>query len=64
MQGVQHRKANRTPAAAGMKLHYVPYAPNRYEVFILSNRKILVDQMEFLLQGVPKGSRCTRREKR
>jgi hypothetical protein len=40
-----------------MKLHYVPYVPNRYEAFILSNRKILADQMEFLLQGVPKGSR-------
>ena len=45
------------PEAAGMKLHYVPYVPNRYEAFILSNRKILADQMEFLLQGVPKSSR-------
>jgi HNH endonuclease len=52
-----NRKANRMPEAAGMKLHYVPYVPNRYEAFILSNRKILADQMEFLLQGVPKGSR-------
>lgn len=52
-----HRKADRTPEAAGMKLHYVPYVPNRYEAFILSNRKILADQMEFLLQGVPKESR-------
>jgi len=51
------RKANRTPEAAGMKLHYVPYAPNRYEAFILRNRKILADQMEFLLRGVPKSSR-------
>jgi hypothetical protein len=52
-----NRKANRTPEVAGMKLHYVPYVPNRYEAFILSNRKILADQMEFLLQGVPKSSR-------
>ena len=52
-----NRKANRTPEAAGMKLHYVPYVPNRYEAFILSNRKILADQMEFLLPGVPKSSR-------
>ena len=52
-----NRKANGTPEAAGMKLHYVPYVPNRYEAFILSNRKILADQMEFLLQGVPKSSR-------
>lgn len=52
-----NRKANRTPEAAGMKLHYVPYVPNRYEAFILANRKILADQMEFLLIGVPKSSR-------
>jgi hypothetical protein len=52
-----NRKADRTPEAAGMKLHYVPYVPNRYEAFILRNRKILADQMEFLLQGVPKTSR-------
>ena len=51
------RKANRTPQAAGMKLHYVPYIPNRHEAFILSNRRILADQMEFLLPGVPKSSR-------
>lgn len=51
------RKADRTPQDAGMKLHYVPYVPNRYEAFILSNRRILGDQMEFLLQGVPRGSR-------
>ena len=52
-----HRKADRTPEAAGMKLHYVPYVPNRYEAFILSNRKILADQMEFLLLCVPRNSR-------
>ena len=40
-----------------MKLHYVPYVPNRYEAFILANRKILADQVEFLLMGVPKHSR-------
>ncbi len=51
------RKADRTPEAAGMKLHYVPYVPNRHEAFILGNRKILADQMQFLLQGVPKSSR-------
>jgi hypothetical protein len=51
------RKSNRTPQEAGMKLHYVPYVPNRHEAFILGNRKILGDQMEFLIQGVPKSSR-------
>lgn len=52
-----NRKADRTPEAASMNLHYVPYVPNRYEAFILSNRRILADQMEFLLRGVPKSSR-------
>lgn len=52
-----NRKANRTPEAAGMSLHFVPYVPNRYEAFILRGRRILADQMEFLLQGVPKHSR-------
>jgi hypothetical protein len=50
-------KGNRTPEAAGLKLHYVPYTPNRHEAFILGNRRILQDQMEFLLLGVPKCSR-------
>jgi hypothetical protein len=40
-----------------MPLLYVPYVPNRHEAFILSNRKILADQMEFLLRGVPRHSR-------
>ncbi len=35
-----HHKSNRTPQEAGMKLHYVPYIPNRHEAFILGNRKI------------------------
>jgi len=51
------RKSNRTPQEASMKLHYVPYVPNRHEAFILGNRKILGDQMDFLIQGVPKSSR-------
>jgi 5-methylcytosine-specific restriction endonuclease McrA len=28
-----NRKANRTPEAARMKLHYVPYVPNRLRGF-------------------------------
>lgn len=51
------RKADRTPAEARMELLYVPYAPNRYEGFILENRHCLADQMEFLAQKVPKHSR-------
>lgn len=50
-------KDDRTPEEAGMHLLYVPYEPNRAEFLILQNRKILVDQMEFLLARVPKQSR-------
>ena len=52
-----NRKDCRTPEEARMPLRYVPYTPNRNEAFILANRRILVDQMEFLLAGVPKHSR-------
>ncbi len=51
------RKGNRTPDQAKMMLLYVPYAPSRHEHFILRNRRILTDQMEYLLAGVPKSSR-------
>jgi 5-methylcytosine-specific restriction endonuclease McrA len=51
------RKANRTPEQARMPLLYVPYTPSRHEHFILRNRDILVDQMEYLLAGVPRTSR-------
>ena len=42
------RKNNRTPEEAGMNLLAVPYIPNLAEYLILSNRRILVDQMAFL----------------
>jgi hypothetical protein len=51
------RKSNRTPEQADMPLLYVPYVPNRHEQFILRNRRILADQMEYLLAGVPRTSR-------
>lgn len=51
------RKGDKTPKQAGMDLVYVPYAPNRHEAFILSNRNILADQMDFLAKGLPKHSR-------
>lgn len=50
-------KADRTPEEAKMPLLYVPYEPNIHEGLILSRRSIKADQMEFLLQGVPKHSR-------
>ena len=51
------RKGSRSPESAGMPLLYVPYVPDRHEHFILRNRRILADQMEYLLAGVPKTSR-------
>lgn len=55
--GCNKLKDDRTPEEAGMKLLYVPYAPNRAEYLILMNRTILADQMEFLLSRVTKNSR-------
>ena len=43
------QKDDRTPEEAGMKLLAVPYTPNLAEYLILQNRRILADQMEFLL---------------
>ena len=51
------RKGNRTPEEARMPLLYVPYAVCRNEGFILSNRRILADQMAFLQAALPRHSR-------
>ena len=51
------RKANRLPEEAGMTLRYLPYVPSLHEDMILRGRRILADQMEFLLAGVPRHSR-------
>jgi 5-methylcytosine-specific restriction endonuclease McrA len=50
-------KRNRTPEEAGIELLYAPYVPNKAEYLILTNRKILSDQMEFLVPHVASGSR-------
>ena len=42
---------------AGMELLYTPYVPNKAEYLILTNRKILSDQMGFLVQHVSAHSR-------
>ena len=51
------RKGGRTPEQAGTSLLYLPYVPNRYEHLIFQNRKILKDQMDYLMAKVPKHSR-------
>jgi len=52
-----HRKSSRTPEQAGMALLYAPYVPSLWEDFILRNRRILADQMEFLMAHLPQISR-------
>ncbi len=49
-------KDNKLLSEINMELLYVPYAPSRSEYLILSNRKILADQMEFLMINVPQHS--------
>jgi len=51
------KKRDRTPEESGMPLAYLPYAPCRYEHFILSGRDILADQMAYLLAKVSRTSR-------
>ncbi len=51
------RKGNRLPEEAGMVLLYLPYVPSLHEDMILRGRRILADQMDFLLASVPRGSR-------
>ena len=51
------RKDDKTLDQAGMQLIYVPYAPNKAEYLLLMNRKVLADQMEFLIKMVPEHSR-------
>ena len=51
------RKADRLPEEAHMSLLYLPYVPSLHEDMILRGRRILVDQMEFLLASVPRSSR-------
>lgn len=55
--GCNRLKDDRSLEESGMKLLYVPYAPNRSEYLILMNRGILADQMEFLKARLPKHSR-------
>jgi 5-methylcytosine-specific restriction endonuclease McrA len=50
-------KGGRTPEAARMPLLFAPYVPNRHEHLVLQNRRILQDQMEYLMVRVPRHSR-------
>lgn len=56
-RGCNGRKGSRLPEEARMSLLYLPYVPSLHEDMILRGRRILVDQMEFLLASVPRSSR-------
>jgi HNH endonuclease len=50
-------KGNRLPEEAHMSLLYLPYVPSLHEDMILRGRRIVADQMDFLLASVPRHSR-------
>ncbi len=56
-RGCNGRKGSRLPEEAHMSLLYLPYVPSLHEDMILRGRRILADQMEFLLASVPRSSR-------
>ncbi len=51
-----NHKGARTPEDARMLLIAIPFSPSRVEYIILRGRKILADQMEFLISHIPKSS--------
>lgn len=51
-----NRKAGRTPESAGMELIAVPFTPTHAEYIFLQGKRILTDQMEFLLAHFPRSS--------
>ena len=44
------------PEDAKMLLIAIPFIPSRVEYILLKGRKILADQMEFLMSHIPKSS--------
>lgn len=51
-----NHKAGRTPEQAGMALLAVPFVPTHAEYIYLQGRRVLADQMEFLLAHFPRTS--------
>jgi len=49
-------KASRTPEQAGMQLLAVPFTPTYAEYIYLKGRRVLADQMEYLLAHFPRSS--------
>jgi len=51
------KKDARQPQECGLEMLYIPYTPSRAEAMILENRRILADQMDYLLAQVPRRDR-------
>src|SRR5271170_2602260 len=49
-------KASRTPEQAGMQLLAVPFTPTYAEYIFLKGRRVLADQMEYLIAHFPRSS--------
>jgi hypothetical protein len=59
-----NHKAGRTPEQSGMELLAIPFTPTHAEYVYLQGRRILADQMEFLLAHFPRNSYLRRRVER
>lgn len=51
-----NHKGSRTPEKSGMQLLAIPFTPTHAEYVYLQGRRILADQMEFLLAHFPRNS--------
>lgn len=54
-------KDNRLVEECGLEMLYIPYTPSRAEAMILENRRILADQMDYLMAQVPRRDRARHR---
>jgi 5-methylcytosine-specific restriction endonuclease McrA len=59
-----NHKAGYTPEQAGMQLLAIPFTPTHAEYVYLQGRKILADQMDFLLAHFPRNSVLRQRVER
>jgi 5-methylcytosine-specific restriction endonuclease McrA len=57
-------KAGRTPEQAGIQLLAIPFSPTHAEYVYLQGRRILADQMDFLLKHFPRNSVLRQRVER
>lgn len=54
------KKDNRLVEETSLEMLYIPYTPSRAEAMILENRRILADQMDYLMAQVPRRDRSRR----